>query len=105
VAQAKTPEERKRIEALPLDVASSQVTDVQFSTVGKNLEEAPPVRFDLARQVRVFEPYLHYVKLNLTGAAIQRQSLRGKPSAGERDAGSMRYWTACSLAPNHLSRK
>lgn len=80
MAQAKTPEERKRIEALPLDVASSQVTDVQFSTVGKNLEEAPPVRFDLARQVRVFEPYLQYVKLNLTGAAIQRHRLSIPPS-------------------------
>jgi hypothetical protein len=80
VAQAKTPEERKRIEELPLDVASSQVTAVQFSTVCRNLEEAPPVRFDLARQVRVFEPYLQYVELNFTGAAIQRRRLTIPPN-------------------------
>ncbi len=54
VAQAKTQEEKQRIEALPLDVGSDQVTDVQFSEVGSSLEKAPPVRFDLARQVRVF---------------------------------------------------
>ena len=80
VAQAKTPEEKKRIEALPLDVGSNQVTDAQFSKVGISLEKAPPVRFDLARQVRVFEPYLQYVELSLTGAAIQRHRLPIPPS-------------------------
>lgn len=40
-----------------------------------SLKAAPPVRFDLARQVRVFEPYLQYVELSLTGAAIQRHRL------------------------------
>jgi hypothetical protein len=75
VAQAKTPEERKRIEALPLDVGSDMVTDVQFSKVSTSLEEAPPVSFDLARQVRVFEPFLQYVELSLTGAAIQHHTL------------------------------
>lgn len=75
VAQANTQEERRRIEALPLDVGSEQVTDVQFSEVNMNLTEAPPVSFDLARQVRVFEPYLQYVELSLTGAAIQRHRL------------------------------
>jgi hypothetical protein len=30
-----------------------------------------PVRFDIARQVRVFNAYLQYVELKLTGAAIQ----------------------------------
>src|ERR1039457_636355 len=80
LAQAKNPEERERIEELPLDVASSQVTAVQFSTVCRNLKEAPPVRFDLARQVRVFEPYLQYVELNFTGAAIQRRRLTIPPN-------------------------
>ncbi len=80
VAQAKTPEEKKRIEALPLDVGSDQVTDVLFTEVSISLEEAPPVRFDLARQVRVFEPYLQYVELSLTGAAIQRHRLAIPPS-------------------------
>jgi hypothetical protein len=79
VAQAKTPEDKRRIEDLPLDVGSAQVTGVQFDEVGINLKEAPPVRFDLARQVRVFEPYLQYVELSLTGAAIQRHRLAIPP--------------------------
>lgn len=80
MAQAKTPEEKQRIEALPLDFGSDQVTAAQFTAVRSSLEEAPPVRFDLARQVRVFEPYLQYVELSLTGAAIQRHRLAIPPN-------------------------
>lgn len=80
VAQAKTSEEKRRIQALPLDVGSQEVSDVQFSKVATTLKEVPPVRFDLARQVRVFEPYLQYVELSLTGAAIQRHRLALPPS-------------------------
>lgn len=75
MAQAKTPEEKRRIEALPVDVGSAQIDDEQFAEVGRGLVESPAVRFDLARQVRVFEPYLQYVELSLTGAAIQRHRL------------------------------
>ncbi len=80
IAQAKTPEEKQRIEALPLDVGSDQITTARFSEVRSSLDEAPPVRFDLARQVRVFEPYLQYVELSLTGAAIQRHRLAIPPN-------------------------
>lgn len=75
IAQSKTPEEMERIKALPLDISSEQITDVQYAEVGMSLEDAPPVSFDLARQVRVFEPYLQYVELSLSGAAIQRHRL------------------------------
>lgn len=54
MAQAKTPEEKTRIENLPLDVGSNPITDAEFSVVGRNLSEAPPANFNLARQVRVF---------------------------------------------------
>lgn len=80
VAQAKTSEEKRRIQALPVDVGSEEVSDVQFSKVATTLKEVPPVRFDLARQVRVFEPYLQYVELSLTGAAIQRHRLAIPPN-------------------------
>lgn len=80
VAQAKTTEEKRRIQALPLDVGSEEVSDVQFSKIATTLKEVPPIRFDLARQVRVFEPYLQYVELSLTGAAIQRHRLAIPPS-------------------------
>jgi len=75
IAQAKTPEAKQRIEALTVDVVSAPITPAKLAEVTSSLETAPPVRFDLARQVRVFEPYLQYVELSLTGAAIQRHRM------------------------------
>ena len=75
IAQAQTPEAKKRIEALTVDVVSAPITQEKLTEVTTSLKEVPPVRFDLARQVRVFEPYLQYVELSLTGAAIQRHRL------------------------------
>lgn len=79
IAHAKTPQEKRRIEALPDDVGSRQVSDKAFAEVRISLKEVPPVRFDLARQVRVFEPYLQYVELSLTGASIQRHRMAIPP--------------------------
>ena len=79
IAQAKTPEAKQRIEALTVDVVSAPITKEKLTEVTSSLKEAPPVRFDLARQVRVFEPYLQYVELSLTGAAIQRHRLAIPP--------------------------
>ena len=75
IAQAKTPEAKQHIEALTVDVVSAPITPEKLAEVAASLKEAPPVRFDLARQVRVFEPYLQYVELSLTGAAIQRHRM------------------------------
>ena len=75
VAQAKSPEDKKKIENLAVDVESKPLTLSKLVEVTNNLKTAPPVSFDLARQVRVFEPYLQYVELRLTGAAIQRHRL------------------------------
>lgn len=75
IARATDPVEKARIAKLPVEVGGIQVDEAQFKQVDGNLKEAPPVRFDLARQVRVFEPYLQYVELSLTGAAIQRHRL------------------------------
>jgi hypothetical protein len=80
VAQAKTPEAKQRIEALAVDVVSAPITQAKLAEVTTSLKEVPPVRFDLARQVRVFEPYLQYVELRLTGAAIQRHRLAIPPN-------------------------
>jgi hypothetical protein len=60
---------------LTVDVVSAPITPEKLAEVAASLKEAPPVRFDLARQVRVFEPYLQYVELSLTGAAIQRHRM------------------------------
>ncbi|KAA6182155.1 hypothetical protein F2Q65_18405 [Thiohalocapsa marina] len=75
MVQAATPEEKQHIAALPVDVGSEPVSKDAFAAVDTSLKEAPPVNFDVARQVRVFEPYLQYVELSLSGAAIQRHRL------------------------------
>jgi hypothetical protein len=75
IALAKTDEERQRIRERAVEVPSVQVADGAFAAVERRLEEAPPVRFDIARQVRVFNAYLQYVELKLTGAAIQRHRI------------------------------
>jgi hypothetical protein len=69
---AKSQEERQRIKNQAVEVPSVEIAENKFATVEQRLKEAPPVQFDMARQVRVFEPYLQYVDLRLTGAAIQR---------------------------------
>jgi len=80
VVLASSPEEKARISELPVEGDSAPVNDEHFSQVDKALKEVPPVKFDLARQVRVFEPYLQYVELSLSGAAIQRHRLAIPPS-------------------------
>jgi hypothetical protein len=69
---ARSTEERDRIKDQAIEVPSVEVDEAQFGIVEQSLKEAPPVSFDVARQVRVFEPYLQYVELRLTGAAIHR---------------------------------
>jgi hypothetical protein len=75
MALAKTPEQRERIREQVVEVRSSGVADDQFSDVSRKLKEAPPVLFDVARQVRVFESYLQYVELRLSVVAIQRRRI------------------------------
>jgi hypothetical protein len=75
LAMAKTPEERERIQIQAVEVRSDDIPQAHFTAVEQSLKEAPPVQFDVARQVRVFEHYLQYVEVRLTGAAIQRRRL------------------------------
>lgn len=77
---AKTIEEKRRILEQAVEVPSVTVADDEFVTVTKRLDEAPPVSFDIARRIRVFNAYLQYVELKLTGAAIQRHRLAIPPS-------------------------
>lgn len=65
---------------LSLEKESTPIDETLFNQVEKSLEEAPPAKFDIARQVRVFEPYLQYVELKLEGAAIQRHRITIPPS-------------------------
>jgi hypothetical protein len=87
IALAKTDEEKQRIMEQAIEVPSEPVTTDEFVSVEKRLEEAPPVQFDIARQVRVFNAYLQYVELKLSGAAIQRHRV-AIPSSIQKLGGS-----------------
>lgn len=75
VAQASTEQEKQRLESLPIDIASSPITDESIKDIKKGLDKAPPVDFDVARQVRVYESYLQYVEVSLNGAALQNRTI------------------------------
>lgn len=76
IAKSETPEERRDVENTVAEIGSQPVNQAEFNVVKESLEKVPPVKFSAVRQVRVFEPYLQYVDLSLTGAAIQRQRVR-----------------------------
>lgn len=80
IAMSKTEAERDRIRDQAIEVPSAPVADRTIEEVEHRLTEAPPARFNVARQVRVFNAYLQYVELSLTGAAIQRHRIAIPPS-------------------------
>lgn len=75
MAQADTEEKRKSIEAATSETKPVSVDKSVLDGISANLKAAPPARFDVARQVRVFQPHFQYVELSLTGAALQRHRL------------------------------
>lgn len=75
IANAESPLDAERIAAIPLEISELPLGDFHFAEVKRAIETAPPVKFDVVRQVRVFEPYLQYVEIKLTGAAIQKHKV------------------------------
>lgn len=76
MAAAGTPEEVARLASIRLEIGEAPVGEDDFERVKEAMDLAPPVKFDVARQVRVFEPYLQYVEITLSGAAVQRHRVR-----------------------------
>jgi hypothetical protein len=72
----KGPDAATEIAELPHELGINQVSDDHFEEVKEAIKFAPPVKFDVVRQVRVFEPYLQYVEMKLTGAAIQNHRVQ-----------------------------
>jgi hypothetical protein len=68
-------------EAKSAVVELSQFSDNsrKLDEVCKSLEDAPPVPFDVSRQVQVFEPYIQYVDLKLQGCSIQNHKMQLPP--------------------------
>jgi len=79
IEAAPTPEVAAQIEEMPLELGVEPVMKQHFVEVKEALRVAPPVPFDLVKQYRVFEPYLQYVEMKLTGAAIQKHKVQIPP--------------------------
>lgn len=75
IVQAKTQEEKQKIDTFVIETQPKPVDEKVLTTIDNNLRTVPPAKFDVARQVRVFQPHFQYVELSLTGAAIQRHKL------------------------------
>jgi hypothetical protein len=73
---ASDPNSRETAMSVSDELSGQVITTEKISQIKKALVTAPPVNFDVARQVRVFEPYMQYVELSLTGAAIQRRRVQ-----------------------------
>jgi hypothetical protein len=67
-------EERPEIVYPGVEIGHKEIPNQVFEQTLTALEQAPPVAFDVARQVRVFEPYIQYVEISLHGCAIQSAS-------------------------------
>jgi len=55
------------------EIGVEPVRNSEVSETEKGLAIAPALKFDIARQVRVFQPYIQYVELHLQGCSIQRR--------------------------------
>lgn len=75
LAQSKTEEQREALRTRTVEITSNKVEQVDFDRVEKQLLNAPPAPFDVARQVRVYNAMLQYVEISLKGASIQRHRL------------------------------
>ena len=62
-------------EAPSIEVGLSEVSSQRIISVSRDLDQVPPVPFDVTRQVRVFQPYIQYVDISLRGCAIQRKKV------------------------------
>lgn len=83
---------REDLRAAEIEIGHEEILDAALERAQRALEEAPPIAFDVARQVRVFEPYIQYVDISLRGCAIQRRrvevpkAIQGIASKADLDA-------------------
>jgi hypothetical protein len=62
------------------EIGVAPLATVELRKVEENLAVAPPLKFDVCRQVRVFQPYIQYVDVGLKGCSINRHTVQ-LPSA------------------------
>ena len=57
-------------------IGAPLLSSEDLEQVEEALKLAPPIRFDVSRRVRVFQPYLQYVELHLRGCAVDRRKVQ-----------------------------
>lgn len=57
-------------------VGLDPIQPAKVQNAERDLEKAPPARFDLARQVRVYTNYFQFVDLEMPGCSISRRKVR-----------------------------
>ena len=83
-----SPEDGQDEQRPSLEVGLSEVSRQRIDCVSRDLEQVPPVPFDVTRQVRVFQPYIQYVDISLRGCAIERRRVNVPQSIMEMGAES-----------------
>ena len=73
-----------------MEIKSTQVDEAKIGEVSERLKEAPPVSFDVARQVTVFK--FQYVDLRLTRAILFT-------AIAFQSRGEFRTWEAMERCP------
>jgi hypothetical protein len=66
---------REELSKATIEIGQEEIPKQLLEQTEKALEQAPPVAFNVARQVRVFEPYIQYVEISLRGCAIERHRI------------------------------
>lgn len=67
--------DKTHIEAHTPEVGKDEMTKEELDTAIENLENAPPLQFDLERQVRVYSSFVQFVELKLIGCNIERHTI------------------------------
>jgi hypothetical protein len=58
------------------EIGARPLSEFEVKRTEKQLTIAPPMKFDVARLVKVFQPYLQYVEVSLKGCSINRRQIQ-----------------------------
>jgi len=102
--KAVCPEEANLQADREREIGVEQLTEGEIKKVEENLKKAPPIRFDIMRQLRVFQPYIQYVTLKLQGCSINRREVKMPNDILNRNVGEQlqrRLKTSFNLVSNN----
>lgn len=79
LVMAKSEEERQMLEAIVTENVPSVVPPEAIEQTAKAIQAVPLTKFDVARQVRVYNTFLQYVEIELRNASIDKKRLAIPP--------------------------